>query len=128
MNARLVVLIIWSLLVNAASAPTAIAEQPDDRYNVLFIAVDDLRPTLGCYGDNVARTPNIDGLASRGLVFQRAYCQQAVCSPSRLSLLTGRRPDTIRVWDLGTHFRETLPDLVSLPQHFKNLLIPKALK
>lgn len=88
--------------------------------NVLFIAIDDLRPALGCYGDPVAITPNIDRLASRGTVFNRAYCQLAVCGPSRLSLLSGRRPDTIQVWDLNSHFRETLPDLITLPQHFKN--------
>ena len=87
--------------------------------NVLFIAVDDLRPMLGCYGDKVARTPNIDRLASDGTVFRKAYCQQAVCSPSRLSLMTGRRPDTIRVWDLNTHFRKALPHVVTLPQFFR---------
>lgn len=87
--------------------------------NVLFIAIDDLRPALGCYGDAIAKTPHIDRLAGRGTVFHRAYCQEAVCAPSRLSLMTGRRPDTIKVWDLQTHFRETLPDVVTLPQHFK---------
>lgn len=91
-----------------------------ERPNVLFLAIDDLRPALGCYGDKTAITPNIDKLAARGMVFTRAYCQQAVCSPSRLSLLTGQRPDTIRVWDLGTHFRKAKPEAVTLPQHFKN--------
>jgi iduronate 2-sulfatase len=95
-------------------------EQISDRPNVLFIAIDDLRPTLRCYGDKIAVTPNIDRIASRGTLFERAYCQEAVCSPSRLSLLTGRRPDTIKVWDLGTHFRQAIPDVVTLPQHFKN--------
>jgi len=88
--------------------------------NVLFIAIDDLRPSLGCYGDKTAITPNMDRLAKRGTLFNRAYCQQAVCCPSRLSLLTGLRPDTTKVWDLNTHFREALPNAVTLPQHFKN--------
>ena len=101
-----------SLPANAQPAPT--------RQNVLLITIDDLRPALGCYDDKTAVTPNIDQLASQGIVFRRAYCQQAVCSPSRLSLLTGRRPDTIRVWDLATHFRAAAPDIVTLPQHFKN--------
>lgn len=88
--------------------------------NVLFITVDDLRPALGCYGDPLAKTPNIDALAKRGLVFNRAYCQQAVCSPSRTSLLTGRRPDTTKIYNLEDHFRNTIPDVVTLPQHFKD--------
>ncbi len=96
-----------------------IANEPAQRPNVLFIAVDDLRPELGCYGNRIVKTPNIDRLAARGLVFTHAYCQQAVCSPSRSSLLTGRRPDATRVWDLETHFRVSLPDTVTLPQHFK---------
>jgi len=90
------------------------------RPNVLFIAVDDLRVELGCYGNTPAITPHIDRLAKRGTLFLRAYCQQALCNPSRASLMTGRRPDTLRVWDLKTHFRDTHPDVVSLPQHFKN--------
>ena len=88
--------------------------------NVLFISIDDLRPALGCYGDKTALTPNIDQLAKRSILFNRAYCQQAVCCPSRLSLLTGLRPDTIKVWDLATHFREAKPQAITLPQHFKN--------
>lgn len=78
-----------------------------------------MRPDLGCYGNTYVKTPNLDKLASRGLVFQRAYCQQAVCSPSRTSLLTGRRPDTTRVYELQTHFRKTIPNAVTLPEHFK---------
>jgi arylsulfatase A-like enzyme len=99
-------------------AGAAAAAQP--RRNVLFIAVDDLRPNLGCYGDRHAKTPNIDRLAATGTVFERAYCQQAVCGPSRASLLTGLRPDTTRVYDLKTSFRKALPDAISLPQRFKN--------
>jgi arylsulfatase A-like enzyme len=87
--------------------------------NILFIAVDDMRPELGCYGNTVIKTPNIDRLAARGTVFNHAYCQQAVCSPSRSSLLTGKRPDATKVWDLETHFRVALPDCVTLPQYFK---------
>ncbi|MCX6950798.1 MAG: sulfatase [Verrucomicrobia bacterium] len=100
-----------------ASLPATGAEVA--RPNVLFIAVDDLRTNLGCYGDAVATTPNIDALATRGGRFTRAYCQESVCNPSRQSLLTGRRPDTIRVWDLKTHFRQTSPGVVTLPEHFK---------
>jgi arylsulfatase A-like enzyme len=90
-----------------------------DRYNVLFIAVDDLRPELGCYGVKHIKTPNIDKLARSGIVFNRAYCQQAVCSPSRTSLMTGLRPDSTKIYDLQTHFRKTIPDVVTLSQYFK---------
>ena len=90
-----------------------------DRPNVLFIAVDDLRPSIGCYGDTRAITPNIDRLAERGVLFNRAYCQVAVCNPSRASLMTGLRPDKLGVWTLPIHFREAMPDAVTLPQWFR---------
>jgi iduronate 2-sulfatase len=101
------------------AAPLA-AQTGRGKYNVLFIAVDDLKPAMGCYGDPLAVTPNIDKLAARSLRFTRAYCQQAVCSPTRTSLLLGRRPDTTKIYDLEHHFRGELPDVVTLPQHFKN--------
>jgi arylsulfatase A-like enzyme len=110
-------LTICGVLILATSPVTGDTKK---KQNVLFVAVDDLRPALGCAGDPHAKTPNIDKLAARGTVFTRAYCQQAVCSPSRSSLLTGRRPDTTKVYDLVTHFRKALPDIVTLPQHFKN--------
>jgi iduronate 2-sulfatase len=108
--------LLWVCLLLSASFAWC-ADEP--RLNVLLIAVDDLRPEAGCYGNPVIRTPAIDRLARQGTVFLRAYCQQAVCSPSRTSLLLGRRPDTTRIYDLQTHFRKYLPDVVTLPQHFK---------
>ncbi len=87
--------------------------------NVLLICVDDLKPVLGCYGDSVAKTPAIDALATRGVLFESAYCNQAVCSPSRNSLMTGLRPQTIGVYDLPTNFRIAVPDAVTVAQHFQ---------
>ena len=88
--------------------------------NVLFLAIDDLRPELHCYGHPMVISPNIDALAQSGVLFERSYCQQAVCGPTRASLLTGKRPDTTKVWDLKTHIRSTLPNVVTLQQLFKN--------
>ena len=90
------------------------------KLNVLFIAVDDLRPEVNASGSNLIKTPNLDRIAARGTTFDRAYCQQAVCSPSRSSLMTGRRPDATRVWDLETDFRTALPDAVTVSQYFKD--------
>lgn len=110
--------ILWGVafLVGEARA----ADSPS-RPNVLFIAVDDLKPTIGCYGDTHARTPHIDRLASRGALFERAYCMQAVCAPSRNGVLTGLRPQTLRIYELSTNFRQSVPEVVTLPQHFKQL-------
>jgi iduronate 2-sulfatase len=101
----------------AAAAPLIAA--PRRRLNVLFIASDDLNTCLGTYGHPLVRTPNIDRIARQGVRFDRAYCQYSLCSPSRSSLLTGMGPDTTRVYDLQKHFRETLPDVVTLPQAFQ---------
>ncbi len=96
--------------------PAHAAERP----NILFVAVDDLRPEFGAYGAAHVKSPNLDRIAKAGITFNRAYCQQAVCSPTRSSLMTGTRPDTTKVWDLETHFRAALPNVVTLGQHFKN--------
>ena len=98
--------------------PTLAASAVDTKPNVLFIAVDDLRPELGCYGNDAIKSPRIDALAKQGTVFLQAYCQQAVCNPSRASIMTGLRPDSLRVWDLRTDFRKTTPNAVTIPQHF----------
>jgi iduronate 2-sulfatase len=90
----------------------------DAKPNILFIAIDDLRPELGCYGSPIVRSPHLDRLATEGLLFNRAYCQQAICSPSRASLMTGARPDTIGVVENTAYFRELNPDIITLPQHF----------
>ena len=90
-----------------------------DKKNILFIAVDDLKPNLGCYGDKSVFSPHIDKLAERGTVFFNNHCQQAVCAPSRASLLTGLRPDNTKVWDLKTIMRDYVPDVVTLPQYLK---------
>ena len=88
--------------------------------NVLFIAVDDLRPEFGCYGAAHMKTPSTDKLAASGILFERAYCQVAVCSPSRSSVLSGTRPDTTGVLDNQNFMRPNMPYVVTLPQHFKN--------
>jgi iduronate 2-sulfatase len=87
--------------------------------NVLFVVVDDLKPTIGCYGDKLAKTPNIDRVAATGTLFERAYCMQALCAPSRNALLTGLRPEVLRIYDLGTNFRKRAPEVKTLPQWFK---------
>ncbi|MEQ1859244.1 MAG: sulfatase [Chthoniobacteraceae bacterium] len=107
----------FSALIIAALSACALAAEP--KPNVLFIAVDDLKPTIGCYGDALAKTPHLDRLAARGTVFERAYCMQAVCAPSRNAVLTGLRPETLRITDLGTNFRKRAPDVTTLPQWFK---------
>lgn len=92
----------------------------DTRPNVLFIASDDMRPQLGCYGDPIVKSPNIDRLAARGMVFERSFVQQALCSPSRISMLSGRYPATTTIFEIGRPLRATMPDITTMPQHFKN--------
>jgi iduronate 2-sulfatase len=112
---RLFILLAAVVLASLPGVPATAAAKP----NVLFIAIDDLRPELGCYGSKIVQSPHLDRLAREGRLFNRAYCQQAICSPSRASLMTGARPDTIRVVENTAYFRELNPDIVTLPQHFK---------
>jgi iduronate 2-sulfatase len=86
--------------------------------NVLLICVDDLKPLLGCYGDTVVKSPNIDRLAKRGVLFEKAFCNQAVCSPSRNALMSSLRSQTLGIYDLATNFRKGAPEAVTLTQHF----------
>ena len=104
--------IALALLLVASGAQAAKAP------NILFIGIDDLRPELGCYGSEVAITPNLDALAKSGLLFNRAYCQQAICGPSRASFLTGLRPDTSGITHNYVKIRDLNPEVVTLPQHF----------
>ena len=113
-------LALLSLLVSASTTLNATESQKETRHpNVLLICIDDLKPRIGCYGDPLAQTPSMDRLAKRGVLFERAYCNQAVCSPSRNALLVGLRPQSLGIYDLPTNFRKGSPNAVSLPQHFK---------
>ena len=108
-----------ALFMVLACALSGMAAPPARRPNILLICVDDLKPLLGCYGAPAVQTPNIDRLAARGLLFERAYCNQAVCAPSRNALMTGLRPSSLGIYDLATHFRVSAPDAVTLAQTFR---------
>ncbi|WP_309400737.1 sulfatase [Cerasicoccus maritimus] len=105
-------------LVGAAFC-CALTASAADRPNVLFLSVDDLKPTIGAYGDSMAITPNIDRLADSGSLMVNNHCQQAVCAPSRMSMFTGLRPDSTKVWDLRTQIQDSNPSAVTMQQLFK---------
>lgn len=109
----------FGLLPGGRLGVTAAAASNRSRPNILFIAVDDLRPELGCYGEAEVRSPHIDRLAAHGVRFTRVFCQQAICGPSRASLLTGLRPDSDGVIENATYFRKTVPNVITLPQQFR---------
>lgn len=112
--------IALSSLALISSSCKAKSTNDNNKLNVIFIAVDDLKPTLGCYGDSLVKTPNIDRLAAMGTVFENTYCQQAISGATRSSLLTGLRPDRTGVYNLTTKIRDINPDVITLPEHFKN--------
>lgn len=99
-------------------APLAVSAAPA-KPNVLLVCVDDLKPLLGCYGDAMVKSPNIDRLAARGVTFEHAYCNQAVCAPSRNALMTGLRPQAIGIYDLPTNFRKSVPEAVTVAQYYR---------
>ncbi|MBT5975620.1 MAG: sulfatase-like hydrolase/transferase, partial [Flavobacteriaceae bacterium] len=92
----------------------------NDKSNILMISVDDLKPMLGVYGDQLIQSPNIDKLAEKSALYERAYCQQAVCGASRASIMTGMRPDNSRVWEFHQKMRERNPDALTIPEYFKS--------
>jgi arylsulfatase A-like enzyme len=106
-------------LLTAASATGQTAQRTQKKMNVLFIAIDDMKPLLGCYGDSFAITPNIDKVAARGTAFLNNMCQWPVCGPTRASILTGLRPESSGVMNLKTRMRDVNPDIITLPQWFK---------
>ncbi len=108
--------VLWfaSVAVIAGSCELAFADRP----NVLLILVDDLKPAIGAYGDPIAMTPNLDALCRRGMRFDAAYCNQAVCAPSRFTLMLGSHTTSTGLYGLGSNLREIVPDAVTMPQHF----------
>lgn len=111
--------LILTLLIAAFIASTTLARNTaNDRPNVLLLLVDDLKPALGCYGDKIARTPSLDKLAASGMRFDLAYCNQAVCAPSRFTLMLGSHSTSTGLYGLGSQLRKFIPDAITMPQYF----------
>lgn len=104
------------LVLGTTLLPSALAA--GDKPNVLLLLVDDLKPAMGAYGDDAAQTPHLDALTARGMRFDRAYCNQAVCAPSRFTLMLGSHSTSTGLYGLGSDLRSALPDAVTMPQHF----------
>jgi iduronate 2-sulfatase len=114
-----VFILLFSILFSCKTSNITPKQTEKKPINVLFIAVDDLKPMTGAYGVDFMQTPHLDNLAAEGFIFTNNHCQQAVCGPTRASLLTGKRPDYTQVYDLKTQMRDINPDILTLPQHFK---------
>ncbi len=111
--------ILLAVTITSFAQKQAGAVKSKKRPNILFLVIDDLKPVLGAYGDHNVKTPGLDKLAGEGVLFENAYCQQAVCAPSRISFFTGERPDRTKVFDLHTNMRDMNPDIITVPQFFK---------
>ena len=109
-----------SLMAFMMLAGTSFVDAQQKRPNILFIAIDDLKPEIGAYGSRIAKTPNIDKLAASGTAFLSNYCQQAVCGPTRASLMTGMRPDHTKVYNMEVRMRDLNPNILTLPQHLRS--------
>lgn len=112
-NCKYFIILIATLVFDTSIGQVNNMSKP----NILFIAIDDLKPLIGAYGNTLVKTPNIDRLAKRGTTFINNYCQQAVCGPTRASILTGMRPDYTQIWDLKTQLRTVSPDIVTMPEY-----------
>jgi iduronate 2-sulfatase len=117
MSVRALARSFFFLALACQSGSAATAASPTQP-NVLFVVFDDLNNRLGCYGDPVAKSPNLDRLAARGTVFTRNFCQQPICGPSRASFMSGRRPDSLGIWSMTKHLYDLHPDAVTIPQWF----------
>jgi iduronate 2-sulfatase len=118
MPRRRIAIVLLAVLATVLSTSPLVAQAVPPK-NVLIFFIDDLRPELGCYGVEYIKSPSIDKLAAQGMRFDRAYCQQAICAPSRISMLSGQYPDTNGIYDLLTPLRRTHPDAMTLPRYFR---------